>query len=407
MFILFFFRQIERMALRVFGLNIVKTNRNLLQNACKSSAPVTGYMAAAPFATEVTVQAAPAAIQKQRVSKAMRAYLKRANEHDEFMKTQHLEFQIGKRHLANMMGADVETFTQEDIDEAISYLFPSGLYDQKGRPAMKSPEVVFPARKAAEFDETGRPFHSMFYTGKPNFFQLLHDIVDETNKLADLEERMLRRGNKPDDNQKLGIAGFQLLPKDQLELLLVESIADIEYSNFTKSMERLIASPYAYKSKEFIERYLKPLMDQSKQLEVPKPRIDEEGRQYITTYECLRKTARADVTVRLPGTGKISINGKDISYFEDENCKEQLLFPLQFSELLGKVDVEANVEGGGPSGQAGAIRWGIAMSLRSFVDQEMIESMRLAGLLTRDYRRRERKKFGQEGARRKYTWKKR
>ncbi|EDX12033.1 uncharacterized protein Dsimw501_GD19454 [Drosophila simulans] len=395
------------MALRVFGLNIVKNNRNLLQNACKSSAPVSCYMAAAPFATDVTVQAAPAAVQKQRVSKAMRAYLKRATEHDEFMKTQHLEFQIGKRHLANMMGADPETFTQEDIDEAISYLFPSGLYDQKARPAMKSPEVVFPARKAAEFDETGRPFHSMFYTGKPNFFQLLHDIVEETNKLADLEERMLRRGNKPDENQKLEIAGFQLLPKDQLELLLVESIADIEYSNFSNSMDRLIASPYAYKSKAFIERYLKPLMDQSKQLEVPKPRIDEEGRQYITTYECLRKTARADVTVRLPGTGKISINGKDISYFEDENCKEQLLFPLQFSELLGKVDVEANVEGGGPSGQAGAIRWGIAMSLRSFVDQEMIESMRLAGLLTRDYRRRERKKFGQEGARRKYTWKKR
>lgn len=58
--------------------------------------------------------------------------------------------------------------------EAISYLFPSGLYDPKARPAMKSPEEVFPARKAAEFDETGRPFHSMFYTGKPNFFQLLH-----------------------------------------------------------------------------------------------------------------------------------------------------------------------------------------------------------------------------------------
>jgi len=129
------------------------------------------------------------------------------------------------------------------------------------------------------------------------------------------------------------IAGFQLLPKDQLELLLVESIADIEYSNFTNSMDRLIASPYAYKSKAFIERYMKPLMDQSKQLEVPKPRIDEEGRQYITTYECLRKTARADVTVRLPGTGKISINGKDISYFEDENCREQVsevMYSLSF-----------------------------------------------------------------------------
>lgn len=55
-------------------------------------------------------------MQKQKVSKAMQAYLTRANEHDEFMKTQNLEFQIGKRHLANMMGADPETFTQEDID---------------------------------------------------------------------------------------------------------------------------------------------------------------------------------------------------------------------------------------------------------------------------------------------------
>ncbi|XP_062126350.1 small ribosomal subunit protein uS9m isoform X2 [Drosophila sulfurigaster albostrigata] len=399
------------MALRVFGLNLIKTNRNLLQNAAKINGVNNAQaVAGASYATQVTVEATPAAVQKQKVSKAMKAYLKRASEHDEFMKTQQLDFQIGKRHLANMMGADAETFTQEDIDQAIAYLFPSGLYDKRARPAMRSPDEVFPARKAAEFDETGRPFHSMFYTGKPNFFQLLHDIVAETNKLNDLEERMLRRGNKPDDNQRLETAGFQLLPKEQLERLLVEQIADIEYQNFCSSMDRLIASPYAYKSKAFIERFLKPLMDQSKQLEVPKPKIDEQGRQYVTTYECLRKTARADVTVRLPGTGKITINGQDISYFSMEQSKEQVsdyFSPLNFSDMLGKVDVEANVEGGGPSGQAGAIRWGIAMSLRSFVDQEMIESMRLAGLLTRDYRRRERKKFGQEGARRKYTWKKR
>ncbi|EDW68409.1 uncharacterized protein Dvir_GJ24698 [Drosophila virilis] len=396
------------MSLRVLGLNLIKTNRNLLQTAVKNNgAPNAHAVAMAPYATQVTVQATPAAVQKQKVSKAMKAYLERANEHDEFMKTQHLEFQIGKRHLANMMGADAETFTQQDIDEAINYLFPSGLFDKRARPSMRSPEEVFPARKAAEFDETGRPFHSMFYTGKPNYFQLLHDIVTETNKLNDLEERMLRRGNKPDENQKLEMAGSQLLRKEQLERVLVEHIADIEYQNFTSAMERLIISPYAYKSKAFIERFLKPLIDQSKQLEVPKPKIDEQGRQYVTTYECLRKTARADVTVRLPGTGKITINGQDISYFSLEECREQLLFPLSYSKMLGKVDVEANVEGGGPSGQAGAIRWGIAMSLRSFVDQEMIETMRLAGLLTRDYRRRERKKFGQEGARRKYTWKKR
>jgi len=79
-----------------------------------------------------------------------------------------------------------------------------------------------------------------------------------------------------------------------------------------------------------------------------------------------------------------SNGGHDIISFSFANSLSrffQLLFPLQFSELLGKVDVEANVEGGGPSGQAGAIRWGIAMSLRSFVDQEMIESMRLGKCL--------------------------
>jgi ribosomal protein S9 len=55
----------------------------------------------------------------------------------------------------------------------------------------------------------------------------------------------------------------------------------------------------------------------------------------------------------------------------------KILFPLIFSDMLGKVDVEANVEFGGPSGQAGAIRWGISMALRSFVDSDMVDKMRM------------------------------
>jgi len=337
----------------------------------------------------------------------MKAYLERAKEHDDFMKTQKVEYQIGKRHLANMMGEDPETFTQEDVDNAIAYLFPSGLFDPKARPAMKSPEEVFPVRKAAEFDETGRPFHSMFYTGKPNFFKLLYDIVEQINKINDIEDRMIRKGNKPDPNQTIDLTGYKWISKDQLELLLVEQIADIEYTNFMNAMDRLASLPFSYKTKEFIDKYTKPLMEKSKQMEIPKPQIDEKGREFITTYECLRKRARADVTIRSPGTGKIFINGKDITYFESTQCREQVLFPLVFCNMLGRVDIEANVAGGGTSGQAGAIRWGIAMGLRSFIDPELIEEMRIAGLLTRDYRRRERKKFGQEGARRKYTWKKR
>lgn len=103
----------------------------------------------------------------------MKVYLERAREHEDFMKQQQHEFEIGKRHLANMMGEDPENFTQDDIDRAIEYLFPSGIFDPKARPLMKAPEEIFPKRKAAEFDESGRPHHSMFFTGRPNFFKLL------------------------------------------------------------------------------------------------------------------------------------------------------------------------------------------------------------------------------------------
>jgi small subunit ribosomal protein S9 len=72
--------------------------------------------------------------------------------------------------------------------------------------------------------------------------------------------------------------------------------------------------------------------------------------------------------------------------------------------MLGNVDIYAEVQLGGPSCQAGAIRLAVSRALQSFVEEEMQEKMRLAGLLTHDPRVRERKKYGQWGARRKYTW---
>jgi len=75
--------------------------------------------------------------------------------------------------------------------------------------------------------------------------------------------------------------------------------------------------------------------------------------------------------------------------------------------MLNKVDVEATVVNGGSTSQAGATRYGLSMALRSFVPQEMLLKMKIAGLLQRDLRRRERKKPGQRGARAKYTWLKR
>lgn len=341
------------------------------------------------------------------ISKPMKAYMERARSNDEFMKIQNRDFKFGKRHLANMMGENPETFTRTDIDRAVEYLFPSGLYDKKARPSMKPPQEVIPQRKAAEFDETGRPFHNMFYTGRPNYYKLLYEVVGNLNNLNAFEDRMVKKQLIPDPTQEIATSGSEWLSKIALETVLLEDIADTEYENFISAMTRLMLHPYSYREESFIDRYRKPLLVKTNADQISEPQLERNGKQIITVYECLRKSVRGDVTIVAPGSGNILINGKDITYFQEMQSKEQVLFPLIFCNMVSKVDVVANVEGGGFSSQAGAIRWGISMGLRSFVDPNTVYKMRMAGLLQRDYRQKERKKPGQAGARRKYTWKKR
>ena len=101
------------------------------------------------------------------------------------------------------------------------------------------------------------------------------------------------------------------------------------------------------------------------------PQFDESGRAMVQFQGAQRKTATADVKVTKPGSGKLRIIHKeyphlehDITYFYALKDRHQLLFPLQFTKMLNLVDVECEVEGGGASGQAGAIRYGLAMCLR-------------------------------------------
>ncbi|VVC30336.1 Ribosomal protein S9,Ribosomal protein S5 domain 2-type fold,Ribosomal protein S5 domain 2-type fold [Cinara cedri] len=346
-------------------------------------------------------------IVEEKTSLAMRAYLQRATLYNNFMEQQTHEFQVGKRHLANMMGVDPETFTQKDINEAIEYLFPSGLYDPKARPFMKPPSEVFPPKKDAEFDESGRPFHVFFYTGKPNFYLILHNIATKLSELNKFEDSLRKNNILPDDNKKLSSIGSQWLSKEDVEKLTVEKLSDYEYKHFTIAIERLLKHPCSYKYVEFIAQYQKPMITTKAIMESSPVEYTKDGKAYVTVKDCPRKSARADVTVFYPGTGKLSINGKGIEFFDDIQAREQILFPLLFTDMVEKVDIEATVRGGGISGKAGAIRFGISWSLRSFVEPETVERMRIAGLLQKDYRRRERKKPGQARARRKFTWKKR
>ena len=113
-----------------------------------------------------------------------------------------------------------------------------------------------------------------------------------------------------------------------------------------------------------------------------------------------RKSSIARVHVIPGGSGKITINGRDIDdYFGLATLKLIVRQPLTITGTLEKVDVECTVMGGGVSGQAGAIRHGIARALL-LVDPEYRSALKAAGLLTRDPRMKERKKYGLKAARR-------
>ncbi|KRN42677.1 30S ribosomal protein S9 [Fructilactobacillus fructivorans] len=111
-----------------------------------------------------------------------------------------------------------------------------------------------------------------------------------------------------------------------------------------------------------------------------------------------RKDSVARVRL-VPGTGKVVINDKDVEdYIPFPNLREIILQPYNVTETLGNYDTLANVNGGGYSGQAGAVRLGIARALLE-IDPDFRESLKKAGLLTRDPRMKERKKPGLKKAR--------
>jgi small subunit ribosomal protein S9 len=119
-----------------------------------------------------------------------------------------------------------------------------------------------------------------------------------------------------------------------------------------------------------------------------------------------RKTAIARIRLSA-GTGKILVNGRAFEqYFPLDTLRMHATQPLVTAGLADKVDVKVNVTGGGPTGQAGAVRLGIARALLR-QDANLRPALKAEGLLTRDPRERERKKYGQPGARKRYQFSKR
>jgi small subunit ribosomal protein S9 len=129
-----------------------------------------------------------------------------------------------------------------------------------------------------------------------------------------------------------------------------------------------------------------------------------------TTTEFLgtgrRKTSVARVRLAT-GSGKITVNGRAFeTYFPTDTLRMVVSQPFVVTSMTGKFDVRVNVQGGGPTGQAGAVRHGIARALLE-ADINLRPTLKSEGLLTRDSREKERKKYGQPGARKRFQYSKR
>lgn len=119
-----------------------------------------------------------------------------------------------------------------------------------------------------------------------------------------------------------------------------------------------------------------------------------------------RKTSTARVYLR-PGNGAITVNKREFnSYFPNEALQMIIRQPLNLTETTEKFDIYVNVAGGGQAGQAGAVRHGITRALMEF-NADLRPTLKKAGLITRDPRQKERKKYGQKGARARFQFSKR
>jgi small subunit ribosomal protein S9 len=119
-----------------------------------------------------------------------------------------------------------------------------------------------------------------------------------------------------------------------------------------------------------------------------------------------RKEAMARVFVRA-GSGKFTVNGRSVdNYFKNVAWRNAAIEPLKFTNTTEQVDVMATAKGGGPGGQSGAVRMGLSRALSKF-NTDLRVGLRRNGFLTRDSRMKERKKYGQKGARKRFQFSKR
>ncbi|KAK0420879.1 hypothetical protein QR680_014942 [Steinernema hermaphroditum] len=347
------------------------------------------------------------------IGKALESYLNQARAYEKMMTKERAEFDLGKRHLANMMGLDPNNITQEDIDRAIEYLFPSGLSDPKAKPVMKPPEEILPRFQRFSFDEEGRPLDSLFFTLKPRFYMLLSEIGKKTQRIVTHHHHLLLKSIKP-TAEELILSGSNWLNKDQLSKKIGEQITDEMYVSWVIAFEHLAAQPLASMESEFIMDHRQAIasgLDGEKKLfgpQLPEIVMDAERGRRVTKATTRVKKTICTAEVNDMGTGIFTVNGQYYDEFRSIQAREILMSPLIITDLFGKVDIRVTVDSGsaGLSVLPRVARHAVSLCLASLYP-DTYEKLRLSGLLTSDPRKKERSKVNQPGARAKWIWKRR
>ncbi|KAJ7385860.1 37S ribosomal protein S9, mitochondrial [Desmophyllum pertusum] len=348
------------------------------------------------------------------------------DDEDPLMQQMMITYDRYRHWIAKLMGKDPESFGKKELEEAIAYLMPSGLYAKDSRPVFEDPRINRTSLGLdVGVDKKGNPLAAAFFTGQVGFHNTLYEIYEQTAKLDAADEQSLPEDVQTSDSETSGeedspdssddkssdddednkIQKVRIQPKMrwvsklELEREIKEALTDKEYGVILHRLKKLARHRNAYQGTPFLLRFLRiipiPGMEDAKSRQ-----LNENGEAFA---EGDRKRAIARVTAKR-GSGNVTINDVPFTkYFGRMEDRKQIMSPFLAVDAVGEYDVKCDVIGGGSSGQSGAIRLAISRALLSFEDS-YLEPLQKARLLIRDSRIKERKKPGQKRARKKFTW---
>ncbi|VDO32829.1 unnamed protein product [Onchocerca flexuosa] len=387
---------------RIYNLRFLRINNIRYQNLATGETSMTvmldDYTIANAGDTDVPRH------RKKVISRALEVYLNDVKRQNKIMARERAEFELGKRYLANMLGLEPNSITQDDIDKAVEYLFPSGLTNKFALPVMKPPEEILPMLRQIEFDDEGRPKDLLFFTLSPKFYRLLSIIGTKTEALLCCQQK--QRVSIEDDSKtpKMELLGTEWISQQMLCNKLEERITDEMYAHLIVSLDYMVSLPGAHKERDFIFEYRKSVAVGTKDIifgaKVPPVQLVEGTNRRMAKVEVRLKASFAEVEVRDKGSGEYTVDGYGLDVF-----REIFLAPLIVTDLLGKLDITGKITDGpgGASVIPRIIRHGASLCIAALFP-EHFDKLRLAGLLTSDPRKRERYKINQKGARAKWIW---